>query len=47
VLGQGFHAFDLVCYAIGVALGVALELAALRRRGRSLSSGSRSTLRAP
>lgn len=34
VLGQGFHAFDLVCYAIGVALGVALELAALRRRGR-------------
>jgi hypothetical protein len=27
VLGQGFHAFDLVCYAIGVALGVALELA--------------------
>lgn len=27
VLGQGFHAFDLVCYAIGVALGAALELA--------------------
>jgi len=27
VLGQGFHAFDLVCYVIGVALGVALELA--------------------
>jgi hypothetical protein len=25
VLGQGFHAFDLVCYAIGVALGVAVE----------------------
>jgi hypothetical protein len=25
VLGQGFHAFDLVCYAIGVALGAALE----------------------
>lgn len=33
VLGQGFHAFDLVCYAIGVALGVAIELVALRRRG--------------
>jgi len=31
VLGQGFHAFDLVCYVLGVALGVALELA-LRRR---------------
>jgi len=29
VLGQGFHAFDLVCYAIGVALGVVVE-AALR-----------------
>ena len=28
VLGQGFHAFDLACYAIGVALGAALELAA-------------------
>ena len=27
VLGQGFHAFDLVCYAIGVALGAALEIA--------------------
>lgn len=26
VLGQGFHAFDLVCYAIGVAIGVAIEL---------------------
>jgi glycopeptide antibiotics resistance protein len=25
VLGQGFHAFDLICYALGVALGVALE----------------------
>lgn len=25
VLGQGFHAFDLVCYVAGVALGVALE----------------------
>jgi len=35
VLGQGFHAFDLVCYVIGVALGVALELAWRRgaRRG--------------
>jgi hypothetical protein len=31
VLGQGFHAFDLVCYAIGVALGVVIE-AALRAR---------------
>ncbi|HEX4423648.1 MAG TPA: DUF2809 domain-containing protein [Kofleriaceae bacterium] len=30
VLGQGFHAFDLACYALGVALGVAIELAALR-----------------
>jgi hypothetical protein len=28
VLGQGFHAFDLVCYAIGVAIGVAVELVA-------------------
>ncbi|HEX3481289.1 MAG TPA: DUF2809 domain-containing protein [Kofleriaceae bacterium] len=27
VLGQGFHAFDLVCYAIGVALGALLEIA--------------------
>jgi hypothetical protein len=25
VLGQGFHAFDLVCYAIGVAIAVALD----------------------
>jgi hypothetical protein len=25
VLGQGFHAFDLVCYVIGVVLGVVLE----------------------
>ena len=25
VLGQGFHAFDLVCYVLGVALAVALE----------------------
>ena len=30
VLGQGFHAFDLVCYAIGVALGAAMELVARR-----------------
>ena len=30
VLGQGFHALDLVCYVIGVALGVAVELAVLR-----------------
>ena len=28
VLGQGFHAFDLACYAIGVALAVLLELGA-------------------
>jgi hypothetical protein len=27
VLGQGFHAFDLVCYVLGVALAVALEAA--------------------
>jgi Protein of unknown function (DUF2809) len=26
VLGQGFHAFDLVCYVVGVGLGVALEV---------------------
>lgn len=32
VLGQGFHAFDLVCYLIGAALGVAIELGVLRRR---------------
>lgn len=31
VLGQGFHAFDLGCYVIGVALGVGLELAVRRR----------------
>jgi hypothetical protein len=31
VLGQGFHAFDLVCYAIGVALGATLELGVARR----------------
>jgi hypothetical protein len=31
VLGQGFHAFDLVCYLIGVALGAGLELAVRRR----------------
>ena len=34
VLGQGFHAFDLVCYVIGVAVGVAVELAVLRPRTR-------------
>ena len=28
VLGQGFHAFDLACYALGVALGAALEVGA-------------------
>jgi len=32
VLGQGFHGFDLVCYAIGVALAIALERGVLRRR---------------
>lgn len=33
VLGQGFHAFDLACYAIGVALGVVIEISpALGRR---------------
>jgi hypothetical protein len=26
VLGQGFHAFDLVCYIAGVALAIAIEL---------------------
>jgi hypothetical protein len=31
VLGQGFHAFDLVCYVIGAAIGVAVELAVLHR----------------
>jgi hypothetical protein len=30
VLGQGFHAFDLACYAVGVALGAGLELVARR-----------------
>jgi hypothetical protein len=35
VLGQGFHAFDLVCYVIGVALGAGLELATRRRRPQS------------
>ena len=30
VLGQGFHAFDLVCYVLGVALAVALEVRARR-----------------
>jgi hypothetical protein len=35
VLGQGFHAFDLVCYVIGVGLGVGLELALRRRYARN------------
>jgi len=35
VLGQGFHAFDLVCYGLGVGLGVGLELAVRRRYARS------------
>ena len=30
VLGQGFHAFDLVCYALGVTLAVVLEMAGRR-----------------
>jgi hypothetical protein len=33
VLGQDCHAFDLVCYVIGVGLAVALEVG-LRRRAR-------------
>ncbi len=33
VLGQGFHAFDLVCYVIGVALAIGCE-AAVRRATR-------------
>ena len=33
VLGQGFHAFDLVCYVIGAGIGAALE-AGLRGRAR-------------
>ena len=32
VLGQGFNAFDLVCYAVGVAIGVAIERGVLHRR---------------
>jgi hypothetical protein len=34
VLGQGFHAFDLVCYVLGVALGVALERVGRRAAAR-------------
>lgn len=37
ILGQGFHAFDLVCYLIGVALGAGLELG-LRRRASGASA---------
>jgi hypothetical protein len=33
-LGQGFHAFDLVCYVVGVGLGVALEVGLRVRRAR-------------
>jgi hypothetical protein len=33
VLGQGFRTFDLACYAIGVALGVTLEIRAARAIG--------------
>lgn len=47
VLGQGFHAFDLVCYVLGVALGVAVELAALRAstHGATTSRGDRAPRR--
>ena len=38
ILGQGFHAFDLVCYVIGVALGAGLERG-LRRRASGDSAG--------
>jgi hypothetical protein len=34
VLGQGFHAFDLVCYVIGVGLAVGLERMVRRVRAR-------------
>jgi hypothetical protein len=34
VLGQGFHAFDLVCYVIGVGLAALLELVVRRVRSR-------------
>jgi hypothetical protein len=34
VLGQGFHAFDLVCYVVGVGLGAALEIGLRGRRAR-------------
>ena len=40
VLGQGFHAFDLACYAIGVALGVLIEAALRARRTRSRARAS-------
>jgi hypothetical protein len=30
ILGQGFHALDLFDYVVGVALGVAVELALMR-----------------
>lgn len=42
VLGQGFHAFDLVCYVIGVGLGAGLELAARRWRARRARPGASS-----
>jgi hypothetical protein len=35
VLGQGFHAFDLVCCLIGVALGAGLELGLRRYDSRA------------
>ncbi len=31
VLGQGFHAFDLACYAIGIALAIVVDLALLAK----------------
>lgn len=34
VLGQGFHAFDLVCYVLGIALAMALESLGRRAAAR-------------
>lgn len=35
VLGYGFHPADLLCYVVGVGLGVVVETALRRRRGKS------------
>jgi len=35
ILGQGFHAFDLVCYVLGAALAAGLELVVRRCRAES------------